>query len=63
MIYASAGIPCQPDPAEPKAKADTRVFLISITEDPDLPSFHKSESVRKLFRSQRGGSGGMILLH
>ena len=36
MIYASAGIPCQLDPAEPKAKADTGEEFL-ITADPALP--------------------------
>lgn len=48
MIYASAGIPCQLDPAEPKAKSDTGEEFLIIA-DPALPCcFHNFKS-GKLF--------------
>ena len=67
MIYASAGIPCQLDPAEPKAKADTGEEFL-ITADPALPCCFQMSNRESCFCSQRGGSGGnefvsRILLH
>ena len=67
MIYASAGIPCQLDPAEPKAKADTGEEFL-ITADPALPCCFQMSNWESCFCSQRGGSGGnefvsRILLH